>query len=232
MDKSIRTQTALSSFIWYSPRDGKIYTNRGGKIRGILKDGEGYIDFLLWNNKKSKLDYVRLYFQCHRYDIVFDTLCCVTKYLGIMFRLFRPCRLVTILHHPPFKKMLLYTRSDAYIFFDESYKNMAVKDMPSMKGRYYTIRWQPDKEWYAEKLSERVHPKVLYDFIDNGKTWRDHDLLTEAVYATNSRTVLINHPNLRPKKYREGGCLTFIEQLRPDDMTLLNYMSQSACILM
>ena len=196
-----------------------------------MKENKGYIDFLLWTGKKTALDFIRLYFLCFKYDIVFDTLCSVTKQMGILFRLFRPCRLVTILHHPPFTKILRLTRSDAYLFFDDTYLDMAVKDMPSMKERYHTIRWQPDKVWYAEKLIKKGQPEDEYDFIDNGKTGRDHELMAEAVYETNSRAILINHPDLRPKNYRRSGCLTFIEQLRPDDMALLRFLSRSACVL-
>lgn len=227
---SERKQPSHHLFGTYQEIEKFQYT-RNGKTRALLKDGKGYIDFLLWTNEKSTLDYIRLYFLCFRYDIVFDTLCSVTKRLGVLFRLFRPCKLATILHHPPFTKMLRYTRSDAYIFLDEAYRNMAVKDIPSMKNLFYTIRWQPDKRWYMEKLIEIGKPEENYDFIDNGKTGRDHELMVEAVYETKSRTVLINHPDLRPKNYHEGGCLTFVEQLHPDDMTLLHYLSKSACIL-
>ncbi len=205
--------------------------NTEAKIRGLLKDGKGYVDFLLWTKEKTAWDFMRLYFLCFKYDLVFDTLCSVTKQLGILFRLFRPAKLVTILHHPPFTKMLRYTRSDAYIFFDEAYRNMAIKDMPKMTDRFHSIRWQPDKAWYSEKLSEMELPEVEYDFIDNGKTGRDHEMMAEAAYETSSHIVLINHPDLRPKNYKEGGCLTFVEQLHPDDITLLHYLSQSVCIL-
>jgi len=196
-----------------------------------LKGNKGYIDFQLWMGEKTMFDFIKLYFICFKYDILYDTLCCVTKQMGVLFRLFRPCKLVTIMHHPPFTKILRYTRSDAYIFFDITYRNMAVRDIPSMKDRYKAIRWQPDKEWYAGMLAKIGRPETSYDFIDNGKTARDHELMAKAVYETNSRTVLINHPDLRPKNYREGGCLTFINQFRPDDTILLHYLSSSACVL-
>lgn len=202
----------------------------GGKIRGILKDGKGYVDFMLWNGSKSKAELLKLYFICFKYDVVFDTLCSVTKYLGILFCMYRPCKLVSIVHHPPFTKIMKYTRCDAYVFFDEKYRQMAIRDNPKLTERCYAIRWQPDKEWYS-KQRDGLSENPVYDFIDNGKTCRDHEMMTEAVYETGAQTVLINNISLRPKAYKEGGCLTFIEQQSPNDVSLLQQILKSKCIL-
>lgn len=99
-----------------------------------------------------------------------------------------------------------------------------------MESRCYAIRWQPDKEWY-DKKREGMDEYTVYDFIDNGKTSRDHEMMTEAAYETGAKTVLINNISLRPKAYKEGGCLTFIEQKNPNDEFLLQQILKSKCIL-
>lgn len=199
--------------------------------RAILKNDEGYVDFLLWDDSKSMIDIVELYFKCFNYDIVYDTLCCVTKYLGILFRFYRPCKLVSIIHHPPFTKIMNYTRSDAYIFLDGKYMQMAINDNPKMKSRCFAVRWQPDKNWYEVQKTKWKGMIPIYDFIDNGKTARDHEMMTEAVYEIGAKTILINNIRLRPQAYKKDGCLTFIEQRSPDDILLLQQILKSKCIL-
>lgn len=212
------------------------YECHGNSYRGYLKNGEGYVDFLQVTNMSfcARIFYIiRLYVLCFKYDIVFDSLCCVTKYLGILFRIYRPCRLVSILHHPPFDKILKYTRADAYIFFDEKYKLMAEKTAPAQKNKYYAIKWQPDTHWYATMKEKIGAQKKEYMFIDNGKTFRDHELMTSTIYRLwgGTKAVLINKQSFIPQNYIEGKNLKYIELESPDDIFLLTYLMRSKCIL-
>lgn len=80
-----------------------------------------------------------------------------------------------------------YTRSDAYIFLDGKYMQMAINDNPKMKSRCFTVRWQPDKNWYEVQKTKWKGMIPIYDFIDNGKTARDHEMMTEAVYEIGAK---------------------------------------------
>jgi len=211
------------------------YEQKENFYRGYLKDG-GYVDFLYVPDRgkfKALLFCLKLYFKLYKYDIVFDSLCVVTKYLGILFRIYRPCKLISIIHHPPFNKILKLTRPDACIFFSEEYKNMADKICPQFKEKHFAIKWQPDKKWYKEKSIElgiNVNNKA-YMFIDNGKTFRDHEMMTEAIYKVGAKAVLINQQEAKPKNYIKGKNLEFVPLEKPDDEFLLSYLLKSKCIL-
>lgn len=203
------------------------------KCRGYLKDG-GYVDFLFVTDKgnfKNFLFCIKLYFKLFKYDAVFDSLCVVTKFLGIFFRFYRPCKLISIIHHPPFNKLLKFTRPDACIFFSEKYKNMADEISPKNVSKHFAIRWQPDKNWYTTKITGIEDKEQKYMFIDNGKTFRDHEMMCEAIYKIGAKTVLINQESAKPKNYIEGKNLDFIILKKPDDEFLLKYLIKSKCIL-
>ena len=81
-----------------------------------------------------------------------------------------PSKLITVIHHPPFDKILKYAKSDVSIFFTNELKNMAsniVKDRRKIIVNY----WYPDNEWYNENKI-MVSDEKVYDFLDNGK-WDD-----------------------------------------------------------
>ena len=215
--------------------DGHIikYENKGNKYRGYLKDG-GYVDFLLFQNKGKIKDLfycIYIFLKSFKYDLIFDSLCVVTKYLGILFRLYRPCKLVTIIHHPPFNKILKFTRPDACIFFSEEYKKMADEISPQYSNIHYALRWHPDKKWYKNKLAEIGKCKKEYMFIDNGKTFRDHEIMVKAIYKIGAKSVLINKLEAKPQNYIEGKNLEYIILDKPNDEFLLKYLLKSKCIL-
>lgn len=163
------------------------YENHGNSVRGLLKDSVspgGYADFYLWQGGKTNifrqtLELLRL---SKEYDVFYDMLNRCSIFLGAFKRigLFK-AKLITVMHHPPYTIQLNITDSDAYIFFDEDYKQIATKANSSKKSCYFVNEWRPDVNWYTTAVTDE-ETKTLkeYFFIDNGKSRRDRQLLIEA----------------------------------------------------
>lgn len=190
------------------------YENKANGLRGILKDdvfGEsGYVDFFLWKSGKSNVfSQVKMLLRMSReYDLIYDQLNRCSIYLGMFKKLgMLKCKLLTIMHHPPYNLQLKISDSDGYVFFNDDYKALAEKACPRKKDQYYVNEWMPNTEWYDAIPNDGNFQTDAF-FIDNGKSRRDRDCLTKAAemakvrvdYAgtvnengggTQSRTVLI-----------------------------------------
>lgn len=161
------------------------YENNGGKLRGVLKrelfNEEGYVDFYLWKSGKDNIiSQVKTLVELgKRYDLVYDTLNRCSIYLGILKRigLFKT-KLVTIMHHPPYRLQLFVADSDIYIFFDQKYRNLATSYCSKKETLFYVNEWFPDNQWYNSVVVEKEKSEVF--FIDNGKSKRDRNTLFEA----------------------------------------------------
>lgn len=108
---------------------------------------------------------------------------------------------------------------------------MADEISPQNKNKHFALKWQPDKKWYKEKSTEIKENEKRYMFIDNGKTFRDHEMMTEAIYKIGAKAVLINQREAKPQNYIEGKNLDFITSEKPDDELLLKYLLKSKCVL-
>lgn len=194
------------------------YEDNNASVRGIIRkdvfDG-GYIDFYLWYDEKSKLlkqinELVKL---SKDYDIIYDVLNRCSIYLGALkrFRMMKT-KLLTILHHPPYTIQLKFSNSDAYIFFNEDYKKIAIESCGKKENRYYVNEWRPDIEWYRTNCNsgrECVTNEAYY--IDNGKSRRDKELL---IHAANSAGIRVDYAGTEDKQ--EGFARQYAMNLKDD----------------
>lgn len=196
------------------------------KDTAVLKNNLGIVDFVCLN-KTSLRDLLLLYIKSFKYDIIYDSICSVSKYFGVLNKhhLF-PSRLVTIYHHPPFRKIMTYAKSDMSIFFTENLLCEARKYV--MDGRVMTANeWYPDIEWY-QKNGESLNKKKMYDFIDNGKTLRDHDKFIISMKKLKDYKGLIVTDNSHiPEKYESGNNVDLYFQDKPNDKNMLSILLKS-----
>ena len=155
-------------------------------VRGVLKDDVldgGYVDFYLWTGgKKNAVKHTfELLKLSKNYDVVYDMLNRCSIFLGTFRKLgIMKSKLITIMHHPPYKTQLKIADSDAYIFFDREYMKIANKDRPKKNTRYFVNNWRPDIQWYSSiPLETETKDKDCF-YIDNGKSRRDRDTLIKA----------------------------------------------------
>lgn len=188
----------------------------------ILKKqfGGGKIDFVKVANP-SKLELLKLYVKCFNYDVVYDVLTAVSKQFGVLnkFLLFCP-RLVTVFHHPPFDKMMKYAKSDWSVFFTEELMKEAQKCIHDGRQVVYNP-WYPEKLWY-DKNKQTLNSKKTYDFLDNGKTSRNHNLFIRSMrLMPNRRAVIVTDKKHIPTEYKEGENVDLFFQDKPNDLTML-----------
>lgn len=173
--------------------NGQIY----GVLKNIFNDGErGEVDFYVWES--SRKDIIKhlsfMLTKCQKYDIVYDTLNRCSMWIGPLKKmgLFKPF-IVTIMHHPSFYNICLkLSDSDAYIFFDDEYKNIAEKLCKKKNNKYYVNNWYPDRDWYKD-IEDDGHK--LVQFIDNGKSKRDRQLMIEAAERAKVRVDYAGNEN-------------------------------------
>lgn len=148
----------------------------GRKYRAVLKEDLGYVDFQLCTSMR---DQIKIWFKSFSYDIVYDVLNC-TKQISALIYYMSPSRLVSILHHPPFDKQMKFGCSDAYVFFSQKHKSLALSLKPSSENQMFVNEWQPDISWYKKHLDVRRRGEK-YTIVDNGRTNRDHEFLIDAI---------------------------------------------------
>ena len=160
-----------------------VYDDNGMVSHAVFKDeffGGGYIYFIKIKSTYDFRTLTYIYNLSKNFDLIYDTLnnC---KLLGLLKKIgIMKCKLISIMHYPPFHKQFLVSKSDGYIFFDKKYYNYAVEDCTRNKQykSFYINEWKPDKRWYWEKIKElNIEPNHGSFFVDNGKTLRDHQLL-------------------------------------------------------
>lgn len=181
--------------------------------------GRGKIDFLVISNP-SYSELLKIYLRALHYDIVYDVLNVVSKYFGLLnkWHLFPP-RLITIIHHPPFRRMMTYAKSDVSIFFTDKLMNEARKFVKDNRKIIFN-NWYPDVEWYVQN-KRMMETEKVYDFLDNGKTARDHDLFIRSMeYLPDKRGIIVTDKNHIPSTYRPGGNIDLFFQDKPNDLTM------------
>lgn len=162
---------------------------------------------------------------------MFDTLCVFSKFWGVLNKLHMfPAKLVTIIHHPPFNKMMRYAKSDVSIFFTPALAAMAA-GLANDKRIIVPANWYPDTMWY-ERNKLNVASEKKYDFLDNGKTARDHDLFIRSMRKLpHLRGVIVTDGKHVPAEYREGENIDLYFQDVPNDLNMLPLCVQSRVML-
>lgn len=161
------------------------YESIDGNLRGVLKpeiSKNGYVDFYLWKNGvKNIIKQIWHLVKIQKnYDVIYDQLNRCSIFLGFIKKIgLFSTNLITILHHPPYNIQLKISDSDAYVFFDEDYLNLALKANPRKKTKCFVNEWAPDYEWYEKALNTYEAKENDAFYIDTGKSRRDRKLLIE-----------------------------------------------------
>ena len=169
----------------------------------------------------SKLDLLKLYLATFKYDVVYDVLNVVSNQFGVLnkLHLFKP-KLVTNFHHPPFEKVMKYAKSDYSVFFTDELMEEAKKYIHDNR-QVVCNYWYPDKDWY-DRNKLKCDTSVKYDFLDNGKTARDHNLFIRSMRKMpDKRAVIVTDKKHIPSEYREGENVDLFFQEKPNDFTML-----------
>ena len=170
-------------------------------IRGILRsdvfsDG-GYVDFYFWKPGKNNIlkQAKELLAYSKNYDVIFDQLNRCSIYLGLFKKIgMMKCKLLTIMHHPPYDLQLKISDSDGYVFFNEDYKTLAEKACAKKSNKYYVNEWFPDVEWY-DKIQDNGNFRTDAFYIDNGKSRRDREILIKAAESEKIRVDYAGNEN-------------------------------------
>lgn len=80
--------------------------------------------------------------------------------------------------------------------------------------------WYPDKIWYGSNR-KMMDTKVKYDFLDNGKTSRNHDLFIRCMREMpDKKAVIVTDRKHIPSEYKEGENVELYLQDKPNDYTM------------
>lgn len=184
--------------------------------------GGGSIDFLLVKDN-SAVDAFKVCSLAWKYDVVYDTLCSVTKYLGIINRLHLfPAKLVSIYHFPSPIKMKT-GKADTSVFFTKA----LMEEAESLIGKNRNLlcnSWYPDNKWYEIHRTTNIEKDI--DFMDNGKTGRDHETFIQALIKTAKSGVIICSEAQKLKFKRDGANLKFFCQNITNDLNVLEYSNR------
>lgn len=137
-----------------------------------------------------------------KYDIVYDAnIHVVSFWLGILNKMHLfPAKLVTMFHFPPYAIYMKLCRSDISMFFSEELCKKARKYIHDNR-LMFANKWYPDTRWYDDNYSPCVE-RQQYDFFDNGKTYRCHEIFVEAMKEIpDAHALLVIDKNNIPNNY-------------------------------
>lgn len=204
------------------------YDDRGG--HGSFNGG--IVDFVKVR-RCSIRDIFKYYLKASKYDIVYDTINSISKYLGLIPKLLRPFKLVTILHHPPYDKQLKFADSDAYIFFSNGLFEIGRSACMRKTDKMFLNEWRPDYSYYREYFVGEK--QQLYDFVDCGRTNRDHHSVVEAAIQTDSKCLFFDRRGVRAQSeynIREGiNTFFYKDDFIPDD-TYISLIQNSKVMIL
>ena len=106
-----------------------------------------------------------------------------------------PCKIVTILHHPPFYLEEELGKADAYLFFSKNTMQHDARVVPSKEKAFFLNEWGPDSSWYP------VVPAGKQEFIccDDGKTQRDIFLEKQVIEKLKIKSLTTYHSEYTEK---------------------------------
>lgn len=154
-------------------------------------EAKGYhLDYVTYEGFSLKV-LTHLWLLSFRYDNIFIPVSSYSKYLGILKKvgLLRP-RLIVVLHHPPFDKILRYGKYDKILFLSKPHWQQLYVPGSS----YYP--WGCDIDFYKNNgLVKTDTPKDIA-FISNGYTNRDNDTLVKAAIYSQKRLFYTAHQEI------------------------------------
>lgn len=229
---------------WYKVSEGKMashhifgfnemidhYYTENKKLVGVIKEDifeNSEVHFYHWEaGKKNIIPQIRyLYKKRKEYDVYFDALNRCSIYLGVLKKLnMFKTKLITVMHHPSYKLQLVIAQSDAYIFFDEKYRELAMDYCNKKCDKYYVNEWYPDIKWYKSIKDNQVQKGF---FIDNGKSRRDHELLIKAV---NELEIMTSIPRYMDDDFELKNIIPYEINLE-DDFFIVKLLKQFSVVV-
>lgn len=176
----------------------RYYFDKAGKLHGYIAEGTLFqepceVDFYEWKSvKKDVIKHLKYFIKNRReYDLIYDCLNRCSIWIGPL----KKCniiksKIITMCHHPSYFIVLNFTFSDAYMFFNEEYRQIAIKDCRRKKDKYYVNEWYPENKWYEPFLTKSIRKGDVF-FIDNGKTERDRVVLKK---SCEDLKIIVNYP--------------------------------------
>lgn len=136
-----------------------------------------------------------IWLKSFRYDVILDAVnqCRLLLVLNRLHLL--PCKIVTILHHPPFYLEEELGKADAYLFFSKNTMQHDARVVPSKEKAFFLNEWGPDSSWYP------VVPAGKQEFIccDDGKTQRDTFLEKQVIEKLKIKSLTTYHSEYTEK---------------------------------
>lgn len=136
-----------------------------------------------------------IWLKSFRYDVILDVVnqCCLLLVLNRLHLL--PCKIVTILHHPPFYLEEELGKANAYLFFSKNTIQHDVRVVPSKEKVFFLNEWGPDLSWYP------VVSEGNQEFIccDDGKTQRDMLLEKQLIEKLKIKSLTTYHSEFTEK---------------------------------
>lgn len=164
--------------------------------------GGGQVDFYLidkyqmfpWSISRV-IHSLIIWLKSFRYDVILDAVnqCRLLLVLNRLHLL--PCKIVTILHHPPFYLEEELGKADAYLFFSKNTMQHDARVVPSKEKAFFLNEWGPDSSWYP------VVPAGKQEFIccDDGKTQRDTFLEKQVIEKLKIKSLTTYHSEYTEK---------------------------------
>lgn len=180
----------------------RYYTDSNGDIHGELSNGGGQVDFYLidkyqmfpWSISRV-IHSLIIWLKSFRYDVILDAVnqCRLLLVLNRLHLL--PCKIVTILHHPPFYLEEELGKADAYLFFSKNTMQHDARVVPSKGKAFFLNEWGPDSSWYP------AVPAGKQEFIccDDGKTQRDIFLEKQVIEKLKIKSLTTYHSEYTEK---------------------------------
>lgn len=173
-------------------------TDQKGKLHGYINAGKLFeepceVDFYEWKSiKKDVIKHLSFFLKNrNKYDLIYDCLNRCSIWIGVFRKLnIIKAKIITMCHHPSYFIALNFSFSDAYVFFDEEYKEIAEKECKRKKRKFYVNKWYPENSWYEPFLEKSICKGKVF-FIDNGKTERDRIALKK---SCEDLKIVVNYP--------------------------------------
>lgn len=151
------------------------------------------VDFYEWKSvRKSVLKHLRFFIKNRKkYDLIYDCLNRCSVWIGLLKKTnFIRSKIITMCHHPSYMIALNFSFSDAYVFFNSEYKQIAEKECKRKRNKFYVNEWYPENSWYEPFLKKSIDKGNVF-FIDNGKTERDRVTLQK---SSEELKIIVNYP--------------------------------------
>lgn len=176
----------------------KYSVDKDGQLHGHIFAGkissEPYeVDFYEWKSIKKDVLKHMLFFIKNRekYDLIYDCLNRCSIWIGFLKKInIIKTKIITMCHHPSYFIALNFSFSDAYIFFNNTYRKIAEKECKRKADKFYVNEWYPENSWYSSFLDKPTSKGNVF-FIDNGKTERDRAILKE---CSEELQIVVNYP--------------------------------------